>query len=307
MDAYSQDFWTEAQWTMVREAVRDEARKQRVAASFLPVHGPLSDDAQTTPLQVFPPIGVGAAGVAPVLEIDDYTTRRLTTLSVHVALRAAQVAEPDLASAIVVFRRAANLIARTEDYLVFQGQLGAAQPPTVPGLQPCSITGGDSFPGLLATALARSGQQAVLRGSLFVPSGPALVRGVSDAISLLEQNGHLGPFALTLGSLLFNTAYSPTASLVLPADRIKPMLDGPLVRSSTVNRVQFDLALGQMRERASGVLVSLGGHLVDLVVGSEIDVQFLQLTTAASPRCIFRVSERFTLRIKQPDALVALA
>jgi uncharacterized linocin/CFP29 family protein len=302
VDTYSQDCWTEAQWTQVREAVRDEAKKQRVAASFLPLHGPLSDDAQTVSVQELVPVAP-TAPPGTLLEINDFTTRRLTTLSVHVGLRSAQVAEPDLSAALVAFRRAANLIARTEDYLIFQGQRGPALPPSY--VQPCSITGGDAFVGLYRRAL-RFAQVSVPGGPAARPNGPGLVSAVSQAISTLETQGHLGPFALVLGNLLFDTAQDPTQALVLPADRIKPMLDGPLVRSSTLERFMPG-ALGAPRvPAAAGLLISLGSNLIDLVVGSEIDVQFLQVTPAASPRYVFRVSERFTLRIKQPDAAVAL-
>jgi uncharacterized linocin/CFP29 family protein len=300
MDAYSQDAWTEGQWTQVREAVRDEAKKQRVAASFLPLAGPLPEDAQVTTLQEFVDAG-------DVLQINDHTTRRLTTLSVHVALRSAQVAEPDLSTALVAFRRAANLIARTEDLLIFQGQPAPAQPPPSPdvNLKPCNVTGGEQFPGLLTVALAPGRQYVQVQDGPVEPSGEALVEAVSKGVSFLEQNGHLGPFALALGSLLFDTAQTPNNSLVLPADRIKPMLDGPLVRSSTLNMFILNRN-GKAQQSASGILVALGGNLIDLVVASEIDVQFLQKTADASPRCIYRVSERFTLRIKQSTAVVAL-
>jgi hypothetical protein len=86
---------------------------------------------------------------------------------------------------------------------------------------------------------------------------------------------------------------------VLPADRIKPLLDGPLARSTTLQLSQGD--------DNYGVLVSLADDLIDLVVGSEIGVRFLQVTADSSPRHVFRVSQRFTLRVKQPTAIVALA
>lgn len=305
MDTYSQDPWTEAQWTRVREAVRDEAKKQRVAASFLPLYGPLPEEAQTVPLQTLKVVAPGAPP-GTLLEISDYTTRRLTTLSVHVGLRSAQVAEPDLSAALVAFRRAANLIARTEDQLVFKGQSGSAQPPSI--RPPCYITGGERFEGLLETANRNLGQVSIPGGG-FNPRGDDLVEAVSEAIGALEQSGHLGPFALALGNRLFDAAQTPNpGSLVLPSDRIKPMLDGPLVRTSTLDvRLPNPRAAGQMMTRASGLLVSLAGDLIDLVVASEIDVKFLQVTIEASPRCVFRVSERFTLRIKQEDAVVAFS
>jgi uncharacterized linocin/CFP29 family protein len=292
VDAYSQDPWTEAQWTRVQETVRDEAKKARVAASFMPVQGPLPDEAQTATLQ-----RVRTVAGRP-LEIVDHNTRRLTTLGVNVALRAAQVAEPDLSSALVAFRRAANLIARAEDYVVFLGQPAAN--PAVPGrLAPCVIRGGAQFAGLLRTAL-NQGQIPVIG-----PYPIGLVSAVSRAVSHLEQQGHLGPFAVVLGHCLFDAAHSPIGTLVLPADRIRPLIDGPLLRSSWLNQFSLNAALAS-QEVPSGFVASLADDLLDLVVAKEISVRRLQITRDVSPRHIFRVSQRFTVRIKQPTALVAL-
>jgi uncharacterized linocin/CFP29 family protein len=292
VDTYSQGSWTEAQWTRVQETVRDEARKQRVAASFLPVSGPLPEDAQTVPLQTFAPLpGVVPPGTPQ--QVIDFTTRRLTTISVHVALSSAQVAQEDLSTALLSFRRAANLIARAEDWLVFNGQPAADVGGLPAALEPCTVTGGETFNGLLTEGLA----QPVALG-FAPPTGPGLVTAVTQATGILETQGHLGPFALVLNTLLFTVAHDPTPpSLVLPADRIKPLLDGPLPRSSTLNN-------GPIHQ---GVMVALGADLVDLVVAREIGVCFIQVTAAAPPQHLFRVSERFTLRIKQPTAIVALA
>ncbi|HVO45884.1 MAG TPA: hypothetical protein VMT29_06065, partial [Steroidobacteraceae bacterium] len=74
------------------------------------------------------------------------------------------------------------------------------------------------------------------------------------------------------------------ASLVLPADRITPMLKGgPFLRS------------GKMDDCA-GILVSLSGNAVDIVVGTPPTVQFLQRT--ADAKFLFRVYEKFALRIR---------
>jgi uncharacterized linocin/CFP29 family protein len=292
VDAHSQDPWTEAQWTRVQETVRDEAKKARVAASFMPVEGPLPDEAQTAPLQKL------RARPRRPLEIVDHDTQRLTTLAVNVALRGAQVAEPDLSSALVAFRRAANLIARAEDYVVFLGQPSAT--PAVPGrLAPCVIRGGAKFDGLLPIALKQA--QVPVGGQH--PVG--LVAAVSRAVSHLEQEGHLGPFAVVLGHFLFDAAHSPIGTLVLPSDRIRPLIDGPLLRSSWLN--QFSLnPTGVSKEVPSGIVVSLADDLLDLVVAKEISVRWIQITRDDSPRHIFRVSQRFTVRVKQRSALVAL-
>lgn len=293
MDGHYQDPWTEAQWTRIQETVRDEAKKARVAASFMPLEGPLPDDAQNAPLQLLRPIAF-PPGRGQLLEITDNVTRRLTTLAVNVGLRGAQVAEPDLDAALVAFRRAANLIARAEDYIVFLGQPGP-NPATPQRLRPCDINGGEAFLGLLPTALVATPPEPV---PFPLPIG--LVGAVSRAVSRLEAAGHLGPFAVVLGHRLFNAAHSPLGTLVLPSDRIRPLIDGPLLRSSWLNRFAGGI------EVPSGLVVSLADNLLDLVVAKEISVRRLQVTVTPAPRHVFRVSQRFTVRVKQPNALVAL-
>jgi uncharacterized linocin/CFP29 family protein len=292
VDSHDQDPWTEAQWTRVQETVRDEAKKARVAASFMAVQGPLPNDEQTAPLQrLRRPSGAATAG--ELLQFEDHETRRLTTLAVNVGLRGAQVAEADLDTALVAFRRAANLIARAEDYVVFRGQAGAS-PPAPAGLRPCDIRGGDAFLGLLPTALI------VAQETVAFPLETGLVGAISRAVTRLEGLGHLGPFAVVLGHRLFDAAHSPLGTLVLPADRIRPLIDGPLLRSSWLNRFAVSIQV------PSGIVVSLADNLLDLVVAQEISVRRLQVTVAPSPRHVYRVSERFTVRIKQRTALVAL-
>jgi uncharacterized linocin/CFP29 family protein len=287
----------------VQEAVRDEAKKQRVAASFLPLYGPLPEDAQSVPEQKLRYLDATQRSVAPVncLQVDDFETQRLTTLSVSVVLRSAQVAQADLSSAIVAFRRAANLIARAEDYLVFRGQPGENAP--LPTLHPCIATGGEFFEGLLQLQQSPTDPKPRKPQKVTIPrdiSGPQLVTTVEEAAGILEKDGHLGPFALILNTPLFTVAYTPNKdSLVLPADRIKPLLDGPLLRSSVLN-------LSGTHSPPKGIMVSLADDLIDLVVASEICVRFIQITAEESPRNVYRVSERFTLRVKQPRAIVQL-
>jgi uncharacterized linocin/CFP29 family protein len=275
--------------------VRDEAKKQRVAASFLPLYGPLPEDQQTVPMQNLNP-------GEEYLEIEDFQTRRLTTLSVRVALSSQQLAQPDMSSALVAFRRAANLIARAEDYLVFTSQAGT-DPNLPPQLAPCIARGGDFFPGLIDPSATTPGTPGNDTRRVEVPNdiaGPDLVARVEEAVGMLEPEGHLAPFALVLNTPLFNVAHTPNEdSLVLPADRIKPLIDGPLLRSSVLN-------FGNESPPPKGILLSLGDDLTDLVVGKEIHVRFLQVTADDSPRYVCRVSERFTLRIKQPRAIVQL-
>lgn len=313
MDTYSQDCWTDAQWTQIQEAVRDEAKQHRVAASFLPLSGGVPEDAQTVPLQTLNLRHDPANPGTDFLEVNDFDTRRLTTLSVRVSLGTSQVAQQDLSAAIVAFRRAANLIARAEDFLVLF--MSTRQNAPLPGLNPALATGGDFFDGLFTTAVNRRQTVSMTAmAALPPPPGPGngepLVRAVSNAIGQLEANGHLGPFALVLNTRLFDVAHTPDpGSFVLPADRIKPLLDGPCReggRPSSDCRLLRSSLLNWGAPTFRGVLVSPTEDRLDLVVASEIRARLLQITADASPRFIFRVSERFTLRIKQPTAVVAI-
>ena len=87
---------------------------------------------------------------------------------------------------------------------------------------------------------------------------------------------------------LFTAVYTPVPnSMVLPADSLPPILNGPLLRSST-------LANG------TGLVISLQGNPVEIVVGSEIHPRYLQGTPDGEH--LFRVSQRFVLRVKDVTA-----
>ena len=96
-----------------------------------------------------------------------------------------------------------------------------------------------------------------------------------------------------LGQELFLAAQTPDlSSLVLPQDRIIPFLGGgSLLRSSTL-------------DAGAAVLVALGGAPVELVVATDMSLQFLQITN--DPYFLFRVREKIALRIKEVGAIVTL-
>ena len=297
--------WTDDQWNMVQQTVRDEANKVRVAASYLPRNGPWGSDTDSVPTQDFfdnqaNPLPL-PDGPPNRLAVDDRTTRPLTTISVNVQIRNSQMAQPDLSSALSMFRRAANIIGRIEDWLIFRGQNSANPFNNKQFVTPLpnvfTISGGTIWRGLLNTAtllgsppVSFTGAYNLLDGTLAY-SPETFVRDITKGISHLEEGGYLGPFALVLSTELFELAHTPTNSLVMPSDRIKPFLNGPLLRSSTI-RPWF------------GILMSMAGDPVDLVLASDISVKPIQVTM--EPRHVYRVSERFTLRIKQPKALLAI-
>jgi uncharacterized linocin/CFP29 family protein len=227
-----------------------------------------------------PNAGIGDDQV-PGFTVDDTRTLKLSTLQVKVFLRSAQIADPELSSALTAFRRAANILARLEDDIVFKGHAVASQS-LPPGGE---ISGGDQTDGLPTAA---TNTQSVGSAKL----GEALVTAISGAVGALERRFHLGPFACVLGHAYFQAIQTPNNSLVLPQDRILPFLGGgPLARCSSLSD-------------NAGLVIALGGAPIDLVIATDMTVEFLQTTPTAWS--VFRVYEKMALRIKQNDAIEVL-
>jgi uncharacterized linocin/CFP29 family protein len=267
--------WTDEQWATVQRIVQEAACKARVASSFLPLVGPLPPGQTTVPALTMDPA---------LLRVQDETALPLTTIACNVELTTQQAEDPELAAARQLLARAAEVIGRLEDAIVFNYQRGVDPRAGLP--INCTVHG-QPKPGLLRAATLE--RPLVGRTQAGQINSRTLVRRITAAIQGLESNGHYGPFACVLGHDLFLAANSPEDSLVFPSDRIVPFLDGgPLRRSSVVPPRQ-------------GVVVALGGAPVDLVVASDVHVRFLQITV--EPRYFLRVSERFVLRIKQAGAI----
>ena len=155
--------WTDEQWARVNQVIQEEASRARVAATFLPLIGPLPGDTDfvrrelihyaenpnvlsnalseiatavaafdIAMIQVPPDFNAAAAAQQQIanaqqivgakrIRIDDRQTIKLATLQVNVPVRGAQMADPDMTSAQALFRRAANVLARLEDAVIFRG------------------------------------------------------------------------------------------------------------------------------------------------------------------------------------------
>ena len=197
--------WTEEQWARVNQAIQEEAQRARVAAKFLPLYGPLPPDTDFVR-------SVDIPDEAP-LKINDKKIIQLSTLQLKVELRGAQLADPEMGSVLSLFRRAANILARLEDALVFKGQPDADQlPPDTNNLK-AQISGGQHSHGLIDVGYVLT--------STLVSNGATLVKAVTDAISHLETHGHFGPFAVVLPPDFFGLAQQPTHGRpqVTPKDR----------------------------------------------------------------------------------------
>jgi uncharacterized linocin/CFP29 family protein len=321
-DTQSGPGWSDAQWELIAKTVTEAFDKANVAGKFLPCYGPLPERDDYVRKEV-------VETEDNVVSVSDDTTLKLFTLAVNVPLSREQVRDEGLSSALLAFRRAAVMLAQVEDRLVFKGFQSAkdkeiegrakaskadAQTAKTELLEKMVSSVVTNTPGELVGLAAKAkvfvvstanggaqGRAQARRGQADnspdddtkqQKRGEELITAVSRAIGELEFRAHPGPFACVLGSDLFDDAHTPrTRSMVLPADRIKPLLRGPLLRSG-------------LMDDATGILVSLSGTDIDLVVATPPRVQFLQVKEDA--KYLFRVYEKFTMRIKDPGAIEEL-
>ncbi len=282
--------WTDLQWSRVSQAITEQANRTRVAAGVLPVFGSLPRSTEVVPRERL--LGDGT--------VDDVSTINLLELSVEAKLSRQQVEEEDLGSAQSLFRWAASLVAQCEDWVIFNGPPSVGhkarymhlldESETAPP-RSCRIRGGRvGVEGLLTRAGSGDEQPGLIEAD--ISRGEELIPLIVDATSQLEEHGHVGPYGVFLGNTLFRYAYDPAeGSLVLPRDRIEPFIGGRLLRSSVLPPDE-------------GVVVSLSGEPVDLVVAVDVAPQFLFIDQHA--RYVFQIYERFAPRIKDPRAVVQL-
>jgi uncharacterized linocin/CFP29 family protein len=219
--------------------------------------------------------------------VDESAVIALVELGIEFGLTRQQTAaEAQNLTGIALATRAANLLAQAEDVVLLSGE-AAFKNPLFKRVQRRS---GDAGKGLLGAA----GRSVTVEPASDNPK--RYVEHTFDAVvegySLLQQQGHNGPYALALRSEMYaDTFASLPTSLVMPADRITPL-------------VSLGMFGTGMLPPSTGVLVSVGGNTMDLIVGVEPITEFLQVSTEGLYR--FRVFERFALRVKDTSAIVRL-
>ena len=348
IDGSAQLGWSETQWNQVRETVAEEWQKVRVAGSFLPMYGPLPRSTQVVPSEIMQDDGTA----------DDGATARLVEISRPVLLTAQQVAEEDLSSAILLFRRQSAILAQLEDWIVFNGyqpdEIYLPANEQAPALQGQSadelkkrmqdnvwapsnlgataakirtmIKGGDqpsvatwrsrlinqlclTNPGALGFfggAPAQAGIQAASSVGTRGIDADALINAIVDGITRLESRRYVAPFVCILGREPFRTAVKPIprAGLIAPRDRIEPLIGRELVHAAAIDIAPFNRPELESIWAARGLVLSLAGDPVDLAIALQATPQFLAVNTEGHYE--FRVVERFTLRLKDPNAVVPL-
>src|SRR5437762_1025546 len=114
--------WSDEQWSRANKTVQQEAQKARVAGQFLPtcVQGDVT--ATAVPRRLLKYTTEQPRNADKRMEVDSDPNIALTSFAVNVFLTSQEVCDPDQSAALIEFRRAANLIARLEDALIFRGQ-----------------------------------------------------------------------------------------------------------------------------------------------------------------------------------------
>ena len=221
-------------------------------------------------------------------------------------------------TAVTLATRATNLLSQAEDVVIFQGQsaIDGVDGPQHPLFSEGKVRAksGPAGKGLLNAPETNDNPQVQI---VTVPLATGRAKGtarygentfgsVAEAYSNLQsgidlQQAHYGPYALVLNYIPYADTYAPLpVTLIMPADRIKPLVTAGFYGTGTL---PGDVK-NSKKIKPTGILISLGGNTVDLVVGMDAITEFLQDDTDGRAR--FRVYERFALRLKDTSAVMRL-
>jgi hypothetical protein len=245
-----------------------------------------------------------------------------------------------MTSVLALFRRAANVLARLEDTVVFNGIPMLSDPPPakpspatrqmdllppiweilgrrvndesrlMPGLLPLSPQRCPGYdPPQPPHAKEDPDQNSSFRQWETIPWTAPESPGTPDDFAKLG-NLLVGVISEAIGRLEGNGHYGPFA--VVLGQSLFQALQTPNSTSLVLpqDRVIPFLGAGGSLQRSTtlpddqAVIVALGGDPVELVIAKDIAVDFLQVTQ--DPSYVFRLHEKLVLRIKTPGAIRGL-
>lgn len=275
--------WSKDIWDGIDKAVHDEMQRILIARKFMPIF-PTTSDAKNVPADTINTSDQDALFV----EEGDFIS--IFEISVGFAMTQQQVdTEADITTAITLATHAANLLAQAEDVLTFQGQAGLNTNELFTSGR-VRHRNNTFVTGLLDSV----NDDQIIPVPFADPSqhiyGESTFTAVAQGYSLLEKQGQYGPFAIVLDTIPFADTRSPLkTTLIMPADRIISLV------------TQWFYGTGTLRP-FTGLLLSLGGNTMDLVIGMDAITAVSQVDTSGLTQ--FRVYERFVLRLKDPSAIV---
>ena len=274
--------WSNEPWRRLQRAVSRQAERVGITRNMLPLVQ-VNQDAMTVPENRILLAGAGYA-------IEEAPVTRLNEIWADFTLTPQQMRdEAALHTAAVLGEHVTQFLTEGQDALVFQGESALKEDVRFKKLG-IRARSGPAGPGLLA--MAPEDQVIFVKAE----SGGASIYGdrtfeaVAEGYRRLQAKGHDGPYVLAFAPEPYADAFAPIPrTQIMPARRIRDLL-------ATLPKGSGSLAA------LTGVLVSLGGSSVQLVLGRDIKVNFLQ--EAPDGRYKFRVQQRFALRVQDPDAIV---
>jgi uncharacterized linocin/CFP29 family protein len=310
--------WSKDVWHRIDHAVATEVKRTRIGARFL-------EKKQVPPKTTSVPTDSYTA-VGGIYSVDEGATTALCEYYVPFEMTAQQVDQEegdfrDLghSTAVTLATKAANTLALAEDLIIFQGQnaINGATGATLftSGLVQTLANNMPADTGMLNFPIGGTAPGAgpltpppmppitvvtvnPLKGVAGVIYGPNTFEAVAQAFSNLQAAGQGGPYALVLETIPYADTFAPLpATLTLTADRIKPLMTAGFFGTGT-------LPPSPPAPPYFGVMASVGGNTMDLVMGAEPVTAFLQEDPNGNFR--FRVLQRFAARFKDPTAFQIL-
>lgn len=282
--------WEESIWNEINETIVMQMGKVRTAQKVFPTVA-LDTDPEEIPNHVinFTDYSIREGQTKQLVEI----YQEFAVTSTQISKEAINKTCKELACSL------AGAIALAEDAVIFQGQkaklfdklqadwvdsagnglLGEAHPQDADNDNPSKV----SEP--IEVKFQSKPKQGVLYGE-------NTFAAVAEGITRLTSKAQAGKFALFLPVKAYADTFTPPsdASLVITADRIKPLVEGGFVQTVSL-------------PADSGLLVALSGNPVTLYVGREATIECVRREGA---KYIFRVVERIQFVAKDPRALVLL-
>ncbi|WFT77053.1 family 1 encapsulin nanocompartment shell protein [Halobacillus naozhouensis] len=266
---------TQRQWSHLRETVTETVRDHIVASRFLDIYGPIGSGAQSisNPVYLEPkPASISMHGD----EMDVAKPSQSNTLVIPILYKdfviywrdvehARETGKPlDFSAAA----SAANDVALKEDDLIFNG----AKSLNIPGL------------------MNVSGRETLKCSDWSRQEGMAF-QNIVDARNRLIKNGHTGPFAMALSPDAYARLHQVHGnSKVLEIEHVRNLFEDGIYQSSQIRN-------------GCGVIVATGEQNVDIAIGQDVSISFLNDETMNS---YFRVMECLVPRIKRPSAICTL-
>ncbi len=236
-------------------------------------------------------------------------------------------------TAVMLARRAANILCLARDAVVFLGAnalpaagggglplfvsqtVTARGAPTDNGIT--CIGGASNLPGAQVLPVTPINTPAGGGANVLAQYSGNTVAAISTACALLVSNGYMGPLASVLYFFEYADSFSPLSNtLVIPADRIKPLLDAGYFTSGMLPgipnpqtgnaAVQLPGLNGLVNPNTQGIglVMSLGGNTIEFVNGLDPVTAFAYLDPVGN--YIFRVFTRFATKISDLGAIVRL-